>query len=105
MEKFGTAFPQFVEPAGNHLFEFLPARPIGMLSEQLTGELEPDLLHRIGRGERRWAKAASESGCFWPPSDRSHSHGNAPANYRGAMEITSASGYCFSTKEKKRYIS
>src|SRR5437588_10255604 len=56
MEKFGTAFPQFVEPAGNQGFEFLPTRPIGMLSEPLTGELEPDLLHRLGPGSAAWQR-------------------------------------------------
>src|SRR6266568_6601481 len=83
MKKFGTAFPQFIEPASDQGFEFLPARAVGMLSKHLPAELEPDLLHRIGRGERRSVKAASEYGCVWPPGDHEHSHGNALANYPG----------------------
>src|SRR5437879_10879575 len=104
MEKFGTAFLQFVEPAGNQGFEFWPTCPIGMLSEHLPGELEPDLLHRVGPrrvgGQRQQANAAV-------PGRQMVTHiamemhrpiiqGNV--NHIGLRIL-------LSTKEKKRYIS
>ena len=70
MEKLGTAFALFVEPASNQVFEVWPARAVGMLGQYFPAEFEPDLLHGIGEGERRSVKAASGFGCFWRLSDR-----------------------------------